>query len=255
MQFKRRFSSGSVRFLVLLSVCAVAVAAALYLRFYPQLVSRPNTKIAGAWGVEKSGSGLAVNWNLDAPLFQNALNVTLEIQDGGQQRRIALNRTERTGTLFYTPQATDVTLRLRIQTSTPGEPEKTEVIQVGSQRVASEKPPEIAEKPKPANIPPPESSRARLESPVSIWRVRALAPPALTRKLKDQELEVAVYVKINPAGRVTAASTKKYDDPTEAALASIATRAAMQWKFQPLKGKDRSRIYRDFVIQFKFPKT
>src|SRR5207247_1862433 len=96
-------------------------------------VHSPATKIAGAWGVERSGSGLAVNWNFDAPLFQDAAKVTLDIEDGNDRRQIPLNRAERAGTLFYTPQEPDVTLRLHIQPAAAGEPEKTEVIRLGPQ--------------------------------------------------------------------------------------------------------------------------
>jgi hypothetical protein len=107
----------------------------------------------------------------------------------------------------------------------------------------------------PEGAPQQESSRSRVEIPVSIWRVRAFAPPSLTRQLGKDGLEVAVYVKINPAGKVTSASTRKYDQPVEAALANIATDAAMHWKFRPLKGRSNNPIYRDFVIHFKFPQT
>src|SRR5438445_3751421 len=99
MSLKRVFSYG---FLVLLSVVAVAGGVAWYMQSHQPAVHSPATKIAGAWGVERSGSGLAVNWNFDAPLFQDAAKVTLDIEDGNDRRQIPLNRAERAGTLFYT---------------------------------------------------------------------------------------------------------------------------------------------------------
>lgn len=244
------FSSGYRKLFVLLFLFAFAVAAGSYLRSHWPLPAPPGGNIAGAWSVEKSGSGLAVSWNFDAPLFHDARNVTLEIEDGNERRRIPLNRSERAGTLFYTPREADVTLRLRIQPAGAGEPEKTEVIRLGSQKADA-----VAERPKRTDAVPQEGSRSRLEAPVSVWRVRAVAPRSLTSRLRDDGMEVAVYVKIAPSGKVTAASTRHYDNATEAALAKIAKEAALQWKFRPLMGDSRNRIYRDFVIHFKFPKT
>ena len=80
-----------------------------------------------------SGSGLAVSWNFDAPLFRNARNVTLEIEDGAERRKIPLDNSQRANTLFYAPRETDVTLRLQIQPEGAAEPAKTEVIRLGTQ--------------------------------------------------------------------------------------------------------------------------
>jgi hypothetical protein len=264
MQFSRFFSSGFRKFLFFALLLISSVGLGLYLRRnwpFPQLPEPLRGRIAGAWAVEKSGSGLAVKWNFDAPLFRDARNVILEIEDGDRQRNIPLDRSERAGTLFYTPQNAGVTLRLRIQGAAKDEPEKTEVIRLGPQtaRTLPAARPTRIEPPvqpsEPESAPQQESSRSRLEVPVSIWRVRAFAPPSLSRQLGNDGLEVAVYVKINPAGKVTSASTRKYDQPVEAALANIATDAAMHWKFRPLKGRSNNPIYRDFVIHFKFPKT
>jgi hypothetical protein len=266
MQFSF-FSSGFRKFLLFALLLIASVGLGLYLRRnwpFPQSPEPVSGRIAGAWAVEKSGSGLAVKWNFDAPLFRNARNVILEIEDGDRQRNIPLDRSERAGTLFYTPQNAGVTLRLRIQGAAKDEPEKTEVIRLGPQtartppaapaaRATPMEPP--AQQPSESESATQESSRSRLEIPVSIWRVRAFAPPSLTRQLGKDGLEVAVYVKINPAGKVTSASTRKYDQPVEAALANIATDAAMHWKFRPLKGRSNNPIYRDFVIHFKFPQT
>ena len=244
------FSSGYRKFFVLLFLFAFAVAAGSYVRSHWPLPAPPGGTIAGAWSVEKSGSGLAVSWNFDAPLFHDARNVTLEIEDGNERRKIPLNRSQRAGTLFYTPLEADVTLRLRIQPPGAGEPEKTEVIRLGPQKADA-----VVERPKRTEVAPREGTRSRLEAPVSVWRVRAVAPRSLTSRLRGDGMEVAVYVKIAPSGKVTAASARRYDDATGTALAKIATAAALQWKFQPLKGKSRNPIYRDFVIHFKFPKT
>lgn len=238
---------------------ALAIAAGAYLRFHRSFPTPPGGHISGAWGVEKSGSGLAVNWNFEAPLFRNAGNVTLEIQDGGEQRKIALSRSERAGTLFYTPHDPAVTLRLVIDSATPGEPRKTEVIRLGAQNEQIAKAPveQVAAEPpvKAQEAALPEETRARTESPpVSVWRVRAFAPPSLSKKLPTGGIEIPVYVKIAPSGKVTASSTRKYDEALEFELANIATRAAMQWKFRPMKKRDGNQIYRDFVIHFRFPK-
>ena len=227
------FSSGYRKFFVLLSLFAFAAAAGFYVRSHWPLSAPPGANIAGAWSVEKSGSGLAVSWNFDAPLFHDARNVTLEIEDGNERRKIPLNRSERASTLFYAPREADVTLRLRVQPAGAGEAEKTEVIPLG----------------------PQPTEAAPRATPVSIWRVRAVAPRSLTSRLGDDGTEVAVYVKIDPSGKVTVASTRQYDDATGTALAKIATEAALQWKFQPLKRESRNPIYRDSVIRFKFPKT
>jgi len=258
MERGHMFSSGYRKFFVLLFLFACAVVAGSYARFHWPASAPAGGNIAGAWSVEKSGSGLAVRWNFDAPLFHDAGNVALEIEDGKERRKIPLNRSERAGTLFYTPREADVTLRLRIQPTVAGEAEKTEVIRLGSQKAEV-----VAEKPKraeavPEEVPdevPGEGTRSRLDVPLSIWRVRAFAPHSLTSRLDDDGMEVPVYVKIEPSGKVTAASTRKYDDATEVALAKIATEAALRWKFQALKGRRNSNVYRDFVIHFKFPKT
>jgi hypothetical protein len=252
MQLKRMFSSGSGVLIALLCVFAVAVCGGVYMRLHRPSPAVSLSKIAGAWGVERIGSGLAVNWNFGAPLLRDARSAMLEIEDGGENRQIPLNRAERSGTLFYAPRAAAVTLRLHIQPADPGTPEKVEVIRLGAETQQAVTPvqkiePEV---PKPQS-PPQESSRARTEVPVSIWRVRAFAPPSLTNKLSSA-FEVPVYVKIAPNGKVTSASTRKYENATEASLASIATGAALKWKFQPLKGRDRSSISRDFVLHFNF---
>ena len=247
------YSSGYRKFFVLLSLFAIAVGAGSYARSHWPLPSPPGGGIAGAWSVEKAGSGLAVRWNFGAPLFHNARKVMLEIDDGNERRKIPLNLSVGTGTLFYAPQEADVTLRLRIQGAGAGEAEKTEVIRLGSQTAEA-----VAEVPKRTDAVravPAEGSRSRLGSAVSVWRVRASAPRSVTSHLRNGGMEVAVYVKIDPSGKVTSASTRLYDDATEAKLAKIATEAALQWKFQPLKGTYRNPVYRDFLIHFKFPKT
>ncbi len=247
------FSSGYRKLFVLLSLFALAVAAGSFVRSHRPLPAVRGSGLAGAWSVEKSGSGLAVKWNFDAPIFRNARNVTLEIEDGNERRDISLNPNERASPLYLAPREADVTLRLRIQPAGAGEPEKIEVI-----RLVSHKARTVAEAPKrtdAAPTVPDEGSRSRLESPVSVWRVRAFAPPSLTSQLGDDGMEVTVYVKIEPSGKVSEATTRPYSDATEAALAKIAAEAALEWKFQPLKGDSRNAIYRDFVIHFKFSKT
>ncbi len=234
------FSSGNRKFFVLLFLFAFAAVAGFYVQSHWPLSAPPCANIAGAWSLEKSGSGLAVSWNFDAPLFHDARKVTLEIEDGNERRKIPLNRSERASTLFYAPREADVTLRLRVQPAGAGEAEKTEVIRLG---------------PKATDAALRESSRSRPEAAVSVWRVRAVAPRSLTSRLGEDGTEVAVYVKIDPSGKVTAASTRRYGDATGTALAKIATEAALQWKLQPLKRESRNPIYRDSVIRFKFPKT
>src|SRR5690349_10802436 len=103
MSSKRAFSSAFSIFLVLLSVVAIAGGILWYMQSHRPVAHSSISKIAGAWGVERAGSGLAVNWNFDAPLFRDAAKVTLDIEDGKDRRQIPLNRTERAGTLFYTP--------------------------------------------------------------------------------------------------------------------------------------------------------
>ncbi|MEO8126283.1 MAG: hypothetical protein ABJF23_32970 [Bryobacteraceae bacterium] len=268
------FSSGYRKFFVLLFLFAVALVGGSYVRSRWPLSSSSDPSIAGAWSVEKSGSGLAVSWNFRAPLFQGAQTAVLEIEDGGERRSITLKREDQARTLFYTPRQLDVTLRLRIPQAGTGQPEKTEIIRIGMPEQAAVVKPAAPVQPAPeetrrsADVPdrPPagkasrpvaaEGSRSRTIAPVSVWRVRAFAPPSLTSHLKANGMDVAVYVKIAPSGKVTAASTRKYGSATEAALAKIATNAAMQWKFDHLKDSGRGNpIYRDFVIHFKFPKT
>jgi len=249
------FSSGYRKFFILLFLFAFALIAGSYVRLHWPVSRSSNQSIAGAWSVERSGSGLAVSWNFNAPVFRDAQNATLEIEDGNERRKIALNRADQATTLFYTPRHSDITLRLRIPPA-GGEPEKTEVIRIGSPAPAA---PEAAVAVRPPAVTaevPEEGSRSRTIAPVSVWRVRAFAPPSLTSRLKDEGMEVAVYIKIAPSGKVMEASTRKYDDATETALAKIATNAALQWKFDPLKGASRRNpIARHFVIHFKFPKT
>lgn len=247
------FSFGQRKFFGLLFLFSVAVVAGAYFRSHWPLSTLRGTGIAGGWRVEKSGSGVAVSWNFDAPLFHNSRAVTLEIEDGKERRKIPLDRSVRASTLFYAPHDDDVTLRLRIQPAGAGEAEKTEVIRLEPQKAGAAD--EALRAADATQAFPEEGSRSRLESAVSVWRVRALAPPSLTSHLKYDGMEVAVYVKINPSGKVISASTRLYDNVTEAELAKIATQAALQWKFQPLKGKYRDPIYRDFLIRFKFHKT
>lgn len=247
------FNFGQRKFFVFLFLFAVAVLAGAYFRSHWPLSALRSTGIADGWRVEKSGSGLAVSWNFDAPLFSNARTVTLEIDDGNEERKIPLDRSVSASTLFYAPHDADVTLRLRIQSARAGEAEKTEVIRLESQKAGTAD--EVLRGADATPAIPEEGSRSRLESAVSVWRVRALAPPSLTSHLRYDGMDVAVYVKINPSGKVISASTRLYDNTTEAELAKIATHAALQWKFQPLKGKYRNPIYRDFLIRFKFHKT
>ena len=206
------FSSVYSTFALLLFLFAFAVTAGAFLRSHWPFPHRPGTKIAGEWSVGKAGSGLAANWNFDAPLFHGARNITLEIEDGDERRKILLNRSGPTG---------------------KGEAEKTAVIRVGPKRSQ-------------AGVP---------DAPVSIWRVRAIAPRSITNRLGSGGTEVVVYVKIDSSGKVTAARTRQYDDATGIALAKLATEAALQWKFQPLKGISRTPFSGDFVIRFPFPKT
>jgi hypothetical protein len=245
-------SSGYRKFFVFLFLFAFALLVGSYVRAHWPLSPSSSQSIAGAWSVERSGSGLAVSWNFKAPQFRNASTATLEIEDGAERRKITLKRADRASTLFYTPRQSSVTLRLRI----PGETGTAETIRIGPSAPA---PVEAAIEVQPpvviAEI-PEEGTRARTIVPRSVWRVRAFAPYSLTSRLKDGGMDVAVYVKIAPSGKVTEASTRKYDDATETALARIATGAALQWKFNSLKGDRRGNpIDRHFVIHFKFPRT
>jgi hypothetical protein len=180
-------------------------------------------------------------------------------------REFDLDSNQKSGTLFYSPRTGNCTLRLRIK----GDPEKTEVIRVGSE--AENAFPKMAPaNPAPLPVPPKqtfprESSPSReqtppalgavpTDEPVPVRIVRARAPFRLTRQLGRKGLEVDVMVKIGWSGRVVYANTRKYDDPVEAELARVATNAALQWRFKPLGGSDTQKSL-EHVLHFKFVRS
>jgi hypothetical protein len=179
-------------------------------------------------------------------------------------REFELDPKQKAGTLFYSPRTENCTLRLRIK----GDPEKTEVIRIGSEAennlpktaLANVAPVPVA----PQKSYPSVSARTREQTQpaigaavtdelVPIRTMRARAPYRLTRQLGRNGLDVDVVVKIGWSGRVIEANTRKYDDPVEAELARVATNAALQWRFKPLGGLDTRKSVEQ-VLHFKFVK-
>jgi hypothetical protein len=276
MQKKQKlgFRSGFIPFflLLILGAAAAVLIFVLYTMGDLRAFGRSSTSPVGGWAVEQTGSGLKISWNLDSPLFRNSRGAALQIRDGELDREFELDPNQKAGTLYYSPRTENCTLRLKIK----GDPEKTEVIRIGSE--AENNLPKTA----PANTAPPVpvappmpvapqkgypsvSARTREQtSPavgaavtdelVPIRTMRARAPYRLTRKLGRNGLDVDVVVKIGWSGRVIEANTRKYDDPVEAELARVATNAALQWRFKPLGGSD-TRKFVEQVLHFKFVKS
>jgi hypothetical protein len=269
MQQKLGFRSGFIPLflLLILGAAAAGLIFVLYTMGDLRAFGRSGASTVGGWAVEQTGSGLKISWNLDSPLFRNSRGAALQIRDGQLDREIELDPKQKAGTLFYSPLTENCTLRLRIK----GDPEKTEVIRIGSEaenNLPKTTPVNIA--PAPVQVAPQKSypgmsSRTReqiapaigaavTDELVPIQTMRARAPYRLTHQLGRNGLDVDVVVKIGWSGRVIEANSRKYDDPVEAELARVATNAALQWRFKPLGGSDTRRSVEQ-VLHFKFVKS
>jgi hypothetical protein len=274
MQKKQKldFRSGFIPLflLLILGAAAAGLIFVLYTTGDLRAFGRSSTSPVGGWAVEQTGSGLKISWNLDSPLFRNSRGAALQIRDGELDREFELDPKQKAGTLFYSPRTENCTLRLRIK----GDPEKTEVIRIGSEaenNLSKTAPASTAPAPVAPQTPvapqksyPSVSARTREQTQpaigaavtdelVPIRTMRARAPYRLTRQLGRNGLDVDVVVKIGWSGRVIEANTRKYDDPVEAELARVATNAALQWRFKPLGGSDTRKSVEQ-VLHFKFVK-
>jgi hypothetical protein len=72
--------------------------------------------------VETQGSGLRLSWNRYSPTVEAAKSGMLEIDDGGQRREIALDRSQIVnGSVIYRPASDDVSFRLNLHGAQGGD--------------------------------------------------------------------------------------------------------------------------------------
>ena len=98
----------------------------------------------------------------------------------------------------------------------------------------------------------PTASTALFQPPVPTKQVNPRLPNVLRGALFSA-VSIAVNVKVDQRGNVTAAETQGYSG-LAGHLAEAAKDAARGWKFQPAK-RDGQPIESDFVIQFQFDRS
>ncbi|MBV9760183.1 MAG: hypothetical protein JO340_06445 [Acidobacteriaceae bacterium] len=155
--------------------------------------------------VHADGAGLMLSWNRLSPAVQNARSAVLEIQDGGDRRQIAMDRSQIvSGSVFYRPASSDVSFRLSVR-----EPRGADVAQM--LRVLDAAP----------RAPAPEPARPETNAALAKPREAARKPAAAPPDRKDSapvEIASALPVPTPPSTIATVPA----DDPVTKALQSSA---------------------------------
>jgi hypothetical protein len=214
---------------VLLSVCHISCGV------------RPGQDASDlGWKIQPNGSGLEVDWNRNAPELKTQRSVTLLVQDGSNRSEYSLDKT--VGTLFLAPESNDVSLSLRLAPA-EGAPDRT--IALYENRSSARRMGVSVSVVRPGKPEIRTSTEARST-------VQPQVPESLARRLGSRTLEVTVFVKINESGWVASVSTQWPADPLEREFAELATEAAQQWQFEPVRVNGRA-VYGDAQLRFRYP--
>jgi hypothetical protein len=102
------------------------------------------------------------------------------------------------------------------------------------------------------DAPPTRISRVRVRfhSGVETATLMAPRPPEhLKPVLRSKRVEVDLFIKVNPAGKVSSTSSPYYSDPAQRDLARLTSdTATQQWRFKPVNGG----AYRDARVRVFF---
>ena len=190
------------------------------------------------WTVQSSGSGLIFHWNRSQGDLRGADSVELQIVDGSIKRNFLLDQPS--GTLFYTPQSTDVVYRIKFRT--PAKLRRDLLVWEAS--APSHQMVEVSV------FEPSRRDEVKLRTRVREHR-QPVAPAALGKRARRGPVDVEVFLKIDESGKAAAASSRYYENPVERRLAKIAVAAALQWTFDPVLLNGRP-VYADAKLQFRF---
>jgi hypothetical protein len=200
----------------------ILAAVVVGLRRSPESSPQTSPQEVKPWSLTADAAGTTFSWDRSAPELRNAARVDLILHNGVMPSTYALDR--RNGTLIipYSPRTVILSVDGR------------RIPLFGSEREPAQAPPE-----------PPQSSRERkaaptqrtLELPMVLSnrgrRVVSTAAVILPRVpgYVQRPLDIDVFVKVAPQGKVASVAADYRHDPLRNRLSAVASDAISRWQF------------------------